>query len=172
MNFNYTHLLPDDFHPLSRVWIYQCNRLFSIGEALQIEEMLENFVHNWTSHGHKVKGYANLFFGQFIIIMADESNTMVSGCSTDGSVRLIKAIEEKFSVDLFNRQLLAFRKNDKIEVLPLAQLKYAFTNDYINGNTIYFNNLVQTKQELESKWMIPVQESWLKNKLPQQLNAD
>ncbi len=52
-----------------------------------------NLSGSWNSHGDPVKGYANLFFGQFIILMADETASMVSGCSTDSSVRLIKAIE-------------------------------------------------------------------------------
>jgi hypothetical protein len=107
-----------------------------------------------------------MFFGQFIIIMADESQAGVSGCSTDSSVRLIKSIEEKFKVEMFNRQNLAFVLNEKVQLLPLAQLNYAFENDFISGDTIYFNNLVQTKEDLESKWMIPVKESWLIKKMP------
>lgn len=167
MKFEYKHLLPKDFHLSSRVWIYQSNRIFSISEALQIEEMLEDFVVNWTTHGQKVKGYANMFFGQFIIIMADETAAGVSGCSTDSSVRVIKAVEQKLGVDMFNRQLLAFQKNDKVELIPMQQLTYAVDNGFITGDTIYFNNLVQTKNELENKWLIPVKESWLVSKFKQ-----
>ncbi|WP_204351865.1 hypothetical protein, partial [Klebsiella variicola] len=69
---------------------------------------LIQFVSNWISHGTPVKGYANLLFGQFIILMADETATGVSGCSTDSSVHLMKEIELRFKADLFNRQNLAF----------------------------------------------------------------
>ena len=165
MNFEYRHLLPTDFHKSSRVWIYQSSRFFMMNEALTIEEMMEDFIINWKTHGEVVKGYANMFFGQFIIIMADESLPGISGCSTDSSVRLIKSIEEKFKVDMFNRQNLAFVLNEKVQLLPLSQINYAFENDFINKDTIYFNNIVQTKEELEAKWMIPVKESWLSKKL-------
>ena len=165
MNFEYEHLLPTNFHPASRVWIYQASRLFSIGEALEIEDMLNEFVDTWQTHGAKVKGYANLFFGQFIILMADETAAGVSGCSTDSSVRLIKAIEEKFKVDMFDRQNLAFVLKDKVELLPLSQVKYAVENNFINADTPYFNNLVQTKDELVHKWIIPVKDSWLSRRL-------
>jgi hypothetical protein len=165
MNIEYKHLIPTDFHPSSRVWIYQSSRLFSLGEALEIEEMLNDFTENWNSHGAKVKGYANLLFGQFIILMADETQAGVSGCSTDSSVRLIKAIEETFKVDMFNRQNLAFLVKDKIQMLPLPQLKYAVENNFITPETIYFNNLVLTKEELLNKWMIPVKDSWLARKI-------
>lgn len=166
MNLAYKHLLPENFDPKSRVWIYQSNRLFSVREALQLEEILESFVANWKSHGTPVKGFATLFFGQFIILMADERATGVSGCSTDSSVRMIQLIEETFSVELFNRQLLAFYQKEKIELLPMQQLSYAWQNGFINANTLYFNNLVDTKEALEQQWMIPVYQSWLAQKLP------
>lgn len=166
MNLEYKHLIPGNFHPASRVWIYQSSRMFSIGEALEIEDMMNDFVENWHSHGAKVKGYANLFFGQFIIIMADETQAGVSGCSTDSSVRLIKQIEETFKVDMFNRQSLAFFVKDKIQLLPLSQLKYAFENGFITPETLYFNNLVLTKEELLNKWLVPVKDSWLAKKIP------
>ena len=78
MNLAYKHLIPEDFHPSSRVWIYQSNRLFSIGEALEIELLLTDFLQKWNTHGTPVKGYANLLFGQFIVLMADETFTGVS----------------------------------------------------------------------------------------------
>ncbi len=166
MNWNYQELLPDNFAPSSRVWVYQCSRLFFFQEALEMEPMLIDFAENWKSHGIPVKGYANLFFGRFIVLMADETATGVSGCSTDSSVRLIKTIEQMFNVQMFDRQMLAFVIRDKIELLPLSQLQYAFNNQFIQPDTLYFNNLVQTKEELENNWLIPVQQSWLAKRLP------
>ena len=127
--------------------------------------MLQDFVTGWNSHGDPVKGYANLFFGQFIILMADETATGVSGCSTDTSVRLIKSIEQQFNVQLFDRQSLAFIIKDKIQLLPLSQLAYAVENNFINGDTLYFNNTVLTKKEWMDHWLIPVKESWLAKRL-------
>lgn len=161
MNLHFQNLLPENFNDNSRVWIYQCNRLFTLSEALQIEELLEKFSESWLSHGAKVKGYANLFFGQFIIFMADETATGVSGCSTDSSVRLIKNIEQDFNVSLFDSQTLAFIVKERIQLLPMEQLNYAIENNFIDADTQYFNNTVQTKEELLNNWIIPVKESWL-----------
>ena len=165
MTFEYKHLIPEDFHSMSKVWVYQGSRLFTLGEALEIENMMNEFVDQWTSHGASVKGYANLLFGQFIVLMADESQATVGGCSTDSSVRLIKAIEQKFNVDMFNRQNLAFAIKGKVQLLPLSQLPYAVANNFIDSNTLYFNNVVLTKEELLTKWMIPVKDSWLAKKM-------
>jgi hypothetical protein len=52
-----------------------------------------------------------------------------------------------------------------VQLLPLAQLQYAIGNGFISGDTLYFNNLVQTKAELETNWIIPVKESWLAQKI-------
>jgi hypothetical protein len=161
MNVDFTEHLPEDFSDTSRVWIYQSSRLFFISEALEMEDMLNDFAAGWKSHGAPVKGFANLFFGRFIVLMADETATGVSGCSTDSSVHLIKAIEEKYKVQMFDRQNLAFIVKDKIEVIPLSQLEYAVENNFINADTLYFNNTVLSKKEMIEKWIIPVKESWL-----------
>lgn len=165
MKWDYTYLLDGNFHPDSRVWVYQCNRLFKVDEALEIEELLREFTRQWMSHGTPVKSEAHLFFGQFIVLIADETASGVSGCSTDSSVRMIKGLEQRFGVQLFDRATLAFVVNDKIELLPLSQLPYAVGNGFIGPDTLYFNNLVQSKTELEQQWIIPVKDSWLAKKI-------
>ncbi len=171
MNLDYKYLLDGNFHPDSRVWIYQCNRVFNMSEALEIEDMLKEFVSQWQSHGAPVKGAAHLFFGRFIILIADDTMDTIGGCSTDGSMRFIKQIEQQFKVYLFDRMSLAFVIKEKVELLPLAQLQYAFDNGYINNETLYFNNLVQTKEELENNWIIPLKDSWLYKRISQNLSV-
>lgn len=165
MNLEYKHLLPEDFSPASRVWIYQSSRLFSLSEAFDIEDAINQFCEEWRSHGADVKAYGNLFFGQFVVLMADETQAAVSGCSTDSSVRFIKQLGEQFRVDFFNRTSLAFFIKDKIQMLPMSQVTYAIDNGFIDGETLYFNNLVSTKEQLENEWIIPIKDSWLAKKL-------
>ena len=161
MKLDYKSLIDQNLHADSRVWIYQANRIFSLNEALAIEVILNDFAEQWKSHGVPVKGAAYLFFGQFIILIADETATGVSGCSTDSSVRMIKDIEKQFGVNLFDRTTLAFVVEDKVQLLPMTQLQYAVDNGFISGNTSYFNNLIQTKEELESRWILPLKDSWI-----------
>jgi len=165
MNAHHNEILPADFAGDSRVWVYQAHGLFFLSEALQIEKMLEEFVQGWKSHGTPVKGYANLFYGQFIVLMADENATGVSGCSTDSSVRIIKSLERQYNVQLFDRLLIAFLVRDKVEALPLGQLPYAFEKGFISEDTLFFNNTVLTKAELEHNWLVPVKDSWLEQKM-------
>jgi hypothetical protein len=161
MEFNYRELLPEDFDRNSRVWIYQSNRMFTPHEAVQIEELLNSFIASWNSHSIPVRGFAKLFYNQFIILMADEQASQVSGCSTDSSVHLIREIEKTYTVRLFDRQVLAFYEKDQVRLVPLAQLKSGVAGGTIQPETLYFNNTVLTKNELENNWIIPVGKSWL-----------
>ncbi|MFN9711318.1 MAG: hypothetical protein ACK55K_07935 [Bacteroidota bacterium] len=163
---DYIDLLPEDFHPASRVWIYQSNRLLFMSEALQLEEMLNHFISQWKSHGNEVKGFGTLFFGQFIILMADETAAGVSGCSTDSSVHFIQEVEKTFGIQLLNRQLMAFWHKDKVQSIPLSQVAYAIEHGLIDSDTLYFNNLADTKHKLIHEWLVPVKDSWLKRYLP------
>jgi hypothetical protein len=165
MEFNYKYHLDGNFHPDSKVWVYQSSRLFKDDEAQSIDQLLQQFTIQWKSHGVPVKGAAYLFFNQFVVLLADETATGVSGCSTDSSVHLIKVIEEQFVVNMFDRTTLAFVIEDSVQLLPLSQLQQAFDNGMISMDTLYFNNLVQTKEELENKWIIPIKSSWLSGRL-------
>jgi len=166
MNIHFQDLIPEDFDDNSRVWVYQSNRPFGIAEALRIEELLENFCKEWNSHGSEVKGYANLFFGHFIIIMADETKVKIGGCSTDSSVRFIKNLEQDFNVQLLDRQLMAFIVKENILLIPLSKVNYSIENDIVAPDTLYFNNTILTKKELLNNWIIPVEKSWLAKRIP------
>ena len=148
MDINFQHNIPQDFTNNSKVWIYQSSRLFSIAEAFEIETMLSTFVAKWQSHGAAVKGYANLFFGQFIVMIADEANVTVGGCSTDSSVRVIKQIEETFSVNMFDRQSLAFIVKDKVQGFQARKIAF---NLGLSGEA--FKNCVKFVTNLYSAYL-------------------
>jgi hypothetical protein len=165
MNLDYQQLIPENFSKNTRVWIYQSSRLFTLSEALQLEEELKHFGENWLSHGASVNASCFLFFGYFIILMADEAEITVSGCSTDSSVRFVKNIEQSYNVSLFDRTNLAFIVKDKIELLPLSQVNYAIQNGYISDSTLFFDNAIQDISAFKNKWIVPVADSWLGKRL-------
>lgn len=165
MNLDYKEFLRTDFSPDSKVWVYQANRLLRIDEAFTAEELVKEFVDNWQSHGEPVKGQGLIIFGYFVVLIADDTQTHVGGCSTDSSVRFMKELGERFRIDFFDRNQLAFVMNDGIEILPYQQVQYALEHNFLFPETLYFNNLVATKKELEEKWIIPVRDSWLAQKL-------
>lgn len=169
-NYNLSALIPADFADESRVWIYQSSRPFSEKEELEINEQLFHFYAQWQAHGSPVKGWAKLLFRRFIVLMADETEVDVSGCSTDSSVRVIKSIERQYEVNLFDRLSITFLVKDQPEVLPMSQVQYAIDKGYINGETLLFNNLVATKGDMMKNWLQPLNYSWLKARVQLPIN--
>jgi hypothetical protein len=154
-------LIPAGFSDNARVWIYQSSRAFIEKEANEVNEQLHQFYSQWLSHGDVVKGWAKLLFNQFVVVIADEENVAVSGCSTDSSVRVIKSLEKQYSVNFFDRMMLTFLVKDKAEMLPMHQVQYALDKGYINADTPLFNNTLTSKKELMENWLVPLKDSWL-----------
>ena len=156
-----TDLIPADFHHSSKVWIYQSSRAFIEKEEKEVNEQLYQFYSQWQAHGASVKGWAKLLFRQFVVIMADETDVMVSGCSTDSSVRVIKSLERQYDVNFFDRMMITFLIKNKAEMLPFTQVQYAIDKGYVNKDTLLFNNVAETKKELMENWLVPLSKSWL-----------
>ena len=123
------------------------------------------FYTQWQSHGAPVKGWAQLLFRQFIVVIADETEVMVGGCSTDSSVRVIKSIERQYDVNFFDRMMLTFLRKDKAEMLPFNQVQYALDKGFIDKETLVFNNIVLNKKELMEHWLVPLNKSWLASRV-------
>ena len=174
MNINFKDIIPRNFNENSHVWVFQSNSTFSVAQAAQIKKLLKNFVREWKVQGTPVKGYAHLFFSQFIVFMADETATGVSRFSSEDLVALINNIQEEFEVELFNKLILAFLIQERIHLISLSELNRAIEKDFINSDTLYFNNTILTKKQLLNNWIIPVKKSWLALRIPEniQVNAD
>lgn len=154
-------MIPAEFPDNARVWVYQSNRAFIEKEAREVNEQLYQFYSQWQSHGDPVKGWAQLLFNQFVVVMADESSVQVGGCSTDSSVRVIKSLERQYDVNFFDRMTITFLRKDKAEMLPFNQVQYALDKGFIDRGTLLFNNVVLTKKELLESWLVPLHQSWL-----------
>ena len=72
-------------------------------------------------------------------------------------------------VDLFNRNLVAFREDDRITLVSLQELKEKFRNGILKADALTFNNLVSTKAEFENGWIAPAAKTWLSRYIPNEL---
>lgn len=148
--------LPDD----TRLWIYQCDRKFTDSEVESIKEQGDKFIDEWTAHGVDLQATFEIFHNQFVVIFADEEQAKASGCSIDSSVRFIKTLEEDYDVSLMNRTLVAYKDGDEIITLPQEDFLEQVAQGKLSKDIIVFNNLVTTKQDFETKWQVPLKESW------------
>lgn len=156
-------VIDDKLSSLSRVWVYQSSRLFTQAEADTIAEMIKGFVKQWTAHKMEVTGDGSLVHNRFIVLAADETHVGVSGCSVDSSVNFIRSIGNQFNVNFFDRWQVAYIKDGEVMACNHQQFEELLQQGVVNEDTIVFNNLVQTKAELDAKWQVSYKNHWLKN---------
>lgn len=159
------------FSPQSKVWIYQSDRKFTSIEVAAIQNILNEFTAQWKAHGHQLKAKGEIIYNYFIVLTVDEDVANTTGCSIDASVRIIKDIETKFNVDLFNRFNMAYKLDNEVYVLNKEDFETLITAKQITNETTVFNNLVQNLAEFEQTWEVAIKDSWHKNIFAEQLNA-
>lgn len=148
----------------ARVWIYQSNQAFSDAQTQEIQQNLEQFVAQWQSHGAPVKAWSGIRYNRFVIFVVDEDHEAPSGCSIDSSVAVIKEIEQKMGVNMFDRLNFAYKVDaNTVESADREDFSTLYSSNKIDDNTTVFNNLVTSKADLDAKWEIPLGSSWHAN---------
>lgn len=150
----------DTLNDNSRVWVYQSSREFNEEEVKTIESKLKDFVNEWTRHGDDLKASFEIKYNHFIILAVDESFNQVSGCSIDASTHIFKQFENEFKVELLNKLNTAFKHEEHVNVVSLADFQKYVKEDRIHPDTLVFNNMVQSKADLETLWEVPANRSW------------
>ena len=154
--FTSPNYLPSD----SRIWIYQANRELKAEEVNKISLLAQDFINSWTAHNQELKGSFEIRHHIFLILMIDEKHASASGCSIDKSIHFVQKIEKDFSISLLDRQIFALREKDKINLVKRKEFEAMIKSGEITEDTIVFNNLIQSKGDLQTNWEIPVRESW------------
>lgn len=146
---------------MKRVWIYQADRFLTETEVADIDLLLQDFVAQWTAHGSALAGRAAIRYNLFLVLEVDEAQAGVTGCSIDKSVHFIKGLEQQFSVGFFDRMKVAFKGNQgNVQLLARSEFAGLVTKGEVNDETIVFNNLIQSSEELDTQWEIPFKDSW------------
>ncbi len=147
----------------SSVWIYQSDRLFTNAEEQAIQKILNDFTSEWQAHEYALAALAEIYHHQFIVLSVDEQIAGASGCSIDKSFHLMKEIESKFNINLFDRFRIAYRSGEDIINCSREEFEDRIKKGIVDGQTLVFNNLISCRKELETSWNIPLSESWHAN---------
>lgn len=146
----------------AKVWIYQSDRKLSETEQRDLADQLMGFIDEWTSHSTLLKASFAIMHDFFIILAVDNAYSMASGCSIDKSVQFLKSLGKKINVDFLNRlNILTLHKGEFL-IYDYHSLKEKLKNNNLEPATKIFNNLVESKSDLDSNWLIDVEGSWLK----------
>ena len=154
--------LPDH----SRLWIYQAARKLSEKEEKVIRGEVRAFCEQWEAHGNPLNTSFKIERSQFLILAVDEGVAGASGCSIDGSVRMLKSLHESLGIDFLNRSQVPFLMEGDVKLIPVSELKQAFASGILGPGTPTFHLLAATKGVLESDWIVPAEKTWLVQYLP------
>ncbi len=149
-----------EFSPASKIWIYQSDRELGEQETRKLQLLLNKFADSWTAHNQQLKAAAQVIHNRFIVLLVDESLAGASGCSIDKSVRFMQDVEQEFGIELFDRFNTAYVEDGAIKSAKREELEVLLKSGKINGETVVFNNLVTNLQEFETKWRVPLKNSW------------
>jgi hypothetical protein len=147
-----------DYHPQSRVWIYQSYRDMNDAEEQTITSELKNFCKTWTAHQVALRADALILLHRFIILIVDEAVSGASGCSIDKSVHVIQQIEQHYQMQLLNRLNLILLQVDELHTATFSEVKnklHQWQDAYL------FDNSITSLQQLYTRWLIPVKDSYL-----------
>lgn len=149
-----------EMSPNTRVWIYQADRTLTQQEVEKMQNFLNDFCVQWTSHNQQLTAVGRVIENLFVVLMADETQASASGCSIDKSVHFVKSLESTFGISLFDRMNFAYDKNGEVLMANRMEFEKLFKEGEIDENTIVFDTLVKTKSEFEQGFRKPLKSSW------------
>ena len=155
----------DELPLQSRVWVFQSNRIMSPSEQSSIDAAVKQFVQKWSTHGVQMLASHVLYHNCFVVIAADEQKQAASGCSIDSFTALFKAFGTKYNLSFFDRFSMAYKLKDEVLISNLNEFKKLIAEGRVTQDSLVFNNLIDQRQDLYSKWEIPLKESWQKRYL-------
>ncbi len=153
------HKMLVDYNDLSeeaKVWIYPSNRKFYPQEIDEITAKIKEFVENWNDD---FKASFQFLYNRFIIFSVEE-NTKILNSDIDKQVAFILKLQQEYDVELLDKMNVCFKQGEYIQYKDVKEFKKLLKNKSVNEKTIVFDNLVQTKYELEHFWEVPITESW------------
>ncbi len=150
----------DQLGPDARIWIYQSTSPFTREIADELQADIQEFTEQWSAHQQPLAAYGEVLHHRFVVLMVDERLNKASGCSIDASVAFIRGLEEKYSLQLFDRMTFSFVHGDQITTVPKEQFSALYKSGEITEDTVVFDNLIRTKAEWDS-WQKPLGKSWL-----------
>ncbi|TYQ00094.1 hypothetical protein C7447_101703 [Tenacibaculum adriaticum] len=143
----------------ARVWVYPSSRKFYPQEVEELNQKLCDFVSNWKADDVNFKASYQFLYNRFIVFLADE-DSQLANTDIDAQVAFILQLQQEYEVDLLDKMNVCFKQGEFIQYKDLKEFKKLLKSKSVNDKTIVFDNLIQTKQELENNWEVPITESW------------
>ncbi len=154
------------FPSIERVWVYASPRPFTEAEIQKIHQATKAFLTDWADHGVLLQSDYDLLYDRFIILRGKNPQGRVDGCAIDSSIHFMQQLGAELGINLIDRMTFYYLKDGKAHSVSREDLPKLINTSEIDENTLFFNTLVQTKDDYEQKWLIPFKDHWVKRLLP------
>jgi hypothetical protein len=151
----------DQLPDRSRLWIYQTSKPLSTREEALIQKKAQSFCEEWKAHGHPLTASFILERHHFFILAVDESAGGASGCSIDGSVRMIRELQHLTGIDFLDRSGVGFIQDGNVRFIPVKELSNAIATGAINPATPTINLQAATVADWRKGSILPAGNTWL-----------
>jgi len=151
----------DELPDSANLWAYAFNRELTDTEIDKVAQMLDTFVSGWASHEVPVDGSYKIVDGRFVVL-AGHCSDGVSGCSTDSSIRTIKAIETEIGVNAFDRMLVFFRDGSgSVVAVRRPDFQELVLEGHVADDTVVFDTTITSVADLRAgRFETTYAESW------------
>jgi hypothetical protein len=146
---------------MERIWIYTLSKELTNEQLSDFKNRCQNFVSGWTAHDVALDATFELYKDRLLIFKVDETKYNASGCSIDKQLRFVKELEQAFSLELLNRLLVAYEKNNDVQVVKQSQISELLSSKEIDENTLIFNNTISQSIDMATNWKQPLRQTWL-----------
>ncbi len=140
----------------SRIWIYPSSRKFYDSEISNLNQKVAAFLESWLKDD--IKCAFELKYNRFLVFGAEKEDITVS--EIDQLVAFILQLQSEYEVELLDRMNACFKQGEYVQYKDLKEFQKLIKQKAVSKKTIVFDNLLESKEDFDSFWEIPITESW------------
>lgn len=149
----------NDLSNEARVFIYPSNRKFYPQEIEELGQKIVQFISDWKQEDENFRVSYQFLYNRFIIFLVDE-NSKLTHKDIDQQVAFILQLQQEYNIELLDKMNVCFKQGEFVQYKDVKEFKKLLKNKSVNDKTTVFDNLIQTKFDLENYWEVPITESW------------
>lgn len=145
----------------ARVWVYKSAAAFTPEQRRVIRTLGARFTGGWAAHGSALDACVDVLHDHFVVIAVDEQQAMASGCSIDKSVRFVQDLERELGLNLTDRMVVLYEKDGMLGTCRVPDVQAMLGRGELSADTIVFDDLVNTKADLDARFRAPLRGTWM-----------
>lgn len=148
----------DQLENNAKVFLYPSNKKFFPELLENIQTKVNNFVSTWSDTNEIEAGF-EIKYQRFIIIVINNSKPITTTI-IDELVTFIFKLQLDHEIELLDKLNVCFKQGEYVQYKDVKEFKKLIKNKSVNQNTIVFDNLINTKEELDDSWELPAEDTW------------